>query len=110
MSTPSLERREVDWSVPWEQACHFKVLTSTPCAQRVVGKGANNCSPLFAQDEDYVYDYGTALTRFSNGFMADPVKDFINFNWKLRQDVARVDNYKQATAQVFTGQWAEAEV
>lgn len=51
----------------------------------------------FSQDEDYVYDYGTALTRFSNGFMADPVKDFINFNWKLRQDVARVDNYKQAT-------------
>lgn len=39
---------------------------------------------------DYVYDYyGTAaLTRFSNGFMADPVKDFINFNWKLRQDAA----------------------
>lgn len=65
--------------------------------------------PPFPQDEDYVYDYGTALTRFSNGFMADPVKDFINFNWKLRQDVARVDNYKQATAQVFTGQWAEAE-
>lgn len=40
--------------------------------------------------------------------MADPVQDFINFNWKLRQDVARVDNYKQATAQVCTGQWAEA--
>lgn len=46
--------------------------------------------------------------------MADPVKDFINFNWKLRQDAARVDNYKkQATvaaqsAQAGAGQWAGA--
>lgn len=87
---------------PWEQACHFKVRTSTP-SESELGRGLIIVATL-----NPLYDYGTALTRFSNGFMADPVQDFINFNWKLRQDVARVDNYKQATAQVCTGQWAEA--
>lgn len=76
--------------LPWEQPWHFKVLTSTPSVIMKEGGLIIAAAPSAPAAFDYVYDYyGTAaLTRFSNGFMADPVKDFINFNWKLREDAA----------------------
>lgn len=59
---------------PGTKPQHFKVLTSTPAkmqpaAVQGIRRSANN-SP--SQRADNVYDYETALTRFSNGFMADP--------------------------------------